>query len=78
MNTNQMKEIAKVLNEKLTDEQKAELERYQKWQTEGVDIKGNKRLEGESFEDYKERRNTENRLLKIYLKGRFTPSSQVV
>jgi hypothetical protein len=32
-------------------------------------LKGPKRLEGESFEDYKTRRKAENGLLKEYLRG---------
>ncbi len=35
-----------------------------------LDIKGNKRLEGEKFKKYKKRRATENRVTKLYLKGR--------
>ena len=40
--------------------------------TNGVSqyLKGNKRLEGESYDDYKIRRKNENKILKLYLKGR--------
>ena len=37
-------------------------------------IKGPKRLEGESFEDYKLRQKVENGLLLDYLAGLFTPN----
>lgn len=36
------------------------------------DLKGQKRLKEEKFEDYKIRRKAENLVTKIYLKGRFT------
>lgn len=41
-------------------------------------IKGNKRLEGESFEKYKIRRATEKRMLKTYLKGRMFWLSKLI
>lgn len=42
-------------------------ERYQI----SVGLKGAKRLEDETYEEYKERRTAENQLLKEYLKGVF-------
>ncbi len=48
----------------VTQEQYLE-ERYQI----SVGLKGPKRLEGESFEDYQTRRKAENGLLKEYLRG---------
>ena len=37
-------------------------------------LKGAKRLEDESYEDYKIRRKAENGLVRDYLKGRFIPN----
>lgn len=48
-------EISQELNEK-------DMERYE--------TMSNARLEGESFEDYKQRRAITNRMIKQYLKGR--------
>lgn len=75
MNNNQYKEIAKMLNDKLTDDQKADLATLNKWKTESIDTKGPKRLEDESFENYKVRRKNEKRLSEIYLKGTLVPEA---
>ena len=37
-------------------------------------LKGSKRLDDETYEDYKERRKAENSLLDDYLAGVFTPN----
>lgn len=41
-------------------------------------IKGTKRLEGESFDEYKLRMKVENGLVRDYLKGLFTPNETKV
>jgi len=69
MSTHPMKPITKPGEGKqrqkyITQEQYLE-ERYQI----SAGLKGPKRLEGESFEDYQIRRKAENGLLKEYLRG---------
>ena len=69
MSTKPMKPITKPGEGKprqkyVTQEQYLE-ERYKI----SVGLKGPKRLEGESFEDYQTRRKAENGLLKEYLRG---------